>query len=469
MEQAKEAIKFCVSKLRPEDRFGVVDFATDTNLFETRLVGANKDNKARAMRYIERMEAAGGTNIERALDDGFKLLGSRKGSVPMVFFMTDGLPTVGQTNMDELLRAAARRNGALRARLFSFGVGDDVNTLFLDKLAGTNRGASDYVRPGESIEAKVGALYTKVAKPALTDVTIRWEGIEAHQVYPKRVTDIFYGAELMLMGRYKGHGKGRLVITGKAAGKDVRFIYPVEFAKEAERHGFLPRLWANLRVTTELDALRLAGGTPDPESVNSIVRLAKRYGIVTPYTSYLITEEGFDLAGARRAADGRIRRMREEARRSGRGGGAFAPAAQDASTFFSRTMSAVRGLSPIGSAFSGVSEDEAIAMKSGKAGEISFLMARAEKKARKDLKNKGHKLTETRSVGGKTFYLRGETWVDGTYETLPTSRRDSDVKIRFLSKDYFDLLEKHPGLGRFLALGRKVVVVLGGTVYRIGE
>src|SRR5262249_22271303 len=153
----------------------------------------------------------------------------------------------------------------------------DVNTLFLDKLAEGNRGAHDYVLPGETMENKVSSLYQKVGHPALTDVRVEWKGVEVDQVYPKPVPDLFYGSELVLMGRSASSGEGTLVISGNSGAKKVRFEFPVEFPKTETRHDFLPRLWANLKVSHELDAIRL-GGSADPEIVKDIVRLAKRYG-----------------------------------------------------------------------------------------------------------------------------------------------------------------------------------------------
>lgn len=453
MEQARRALSYCVRKLGPGDRFGIVDFATDANLFERRLVPATKDNKARAVRYVRGLEAAGGTNIEAALGEGIALVDGRSGRMSMVFFLTDGLPTVGRTDVEGLLRMASEKNKALRTRLFSFGVGDDVNTLFLDKLAEMNRGARDYVRPGETIENKVSALYQKVAKPALTDVRIAWEGVEARQVYPKKVSDIFYGGELVLLGRYSGEGKGRLVVTGKAAGRPARFVYPVDLPANARRNAFIPKLWANLKVAHELDAVRLAG-TPDPEVVRSIVRLAKRYGIVTPYTSYLITEDGDDSRRERREAGRSIRAMRADAAISGFGGGkGTARRAQKASGFFSKVLE--------GMSFSRSSSAGAPAPASR-----FSAMDEADKEARNELKKRGIRAVETRSIGGKTFYLRRGVWTDGSFDADKDSKKTR--KARYLSEEYFKLL-KVPGLAKFLSLGPSVTVKHRGIVYQVAD
>jgi len=453
MEQAKKALAWCVDRLNPQDRFGVVDFATDWNaLDESVLLAATPENKARAKRYIERIEAAGGTNIEAGLDQGLKLLNSAGGITPMLFFLTDGVPTIGQTDPGALLRKAAADNASLRARVFSFGVGSDVNTLLLDKLAEGGRGARDYVAPNEDIEAKVSSLYEKVARPALTDVKLEWNGVEVDQVFPKPVPDLFHGGELALYGRFRAGGKGTLVVTGKANGKPTRFEFPVELPAENSRNAFLPRLWAARKIGHELDLIRLSGRPADPEVVTSIVRLAKKHGIVTPYTSFLVTEEGTDLRRAEDEGRRRFSALSASAARSGFSGGAGAGAEAQADSMNFREMA-----SP-----------SVAAVRGAKSAAYAPAMAldKLEAAALAENKQKGFASVGTRTIGGKTFYDRGGTWVDADAEAPEASSlRTKTIVAR--SAAYFELLSKDPGLARYLALGSDVTVLHRGVVYKI--
>ena len=448
MEQARKALAWCVDRLGPKDRFGIVDFATDWNaLEEASLLAATPENKSRAKRYIERMEAAGGTNIEAGLDQGLKLLGGAGAAeVPMLFFLTDGVPTIGQTDPAALLRKAADANARLRARVFSFGVGSDVNTLLLDKLADAGRGSRDYVAPNEDIEAKVSSLYQKVSRPALTDVKLEWKGLEADQVFPKPVPDLFHGGELAVYGRFRGAGKGTLVVTGRANGKPARFEFPVELPNEETRHGFLPRLWASQKISHELDAIRMSGRPADPEVVASIVKLAKKHGIVTPYTSFLVTEEGTDLA-----------RLNEDARRR-----FDAVSARAAASGFGGGVSAVRG-APAPAAFEAMADSNRLAsMKTMSAAGMREFDEEARDKAKKE----GKSVVDTRNVGGKTFYRRGAAWVDADAEA-PEAASAPVVTLDARSERYFGALSKDPGLARYFALGDEVTVLRGGTLYKV--
>ena len=455
MEQARKALAHCVKSLGPKDRFGIVDFATGVGSMESSLLPATKENIARALRYIETLEAAGGTNIEGALAEALPMLKAGGENVPMVFFLTDGLPTVGSTDVQEILRRAQEKNKDLRARLFAFGVGEDVNTLLLDKLAEANRGARDYVRPGEDIEHKVSSLYQKVAKPALTDLRLEWEGLETSQVTPRRGQDLFFGSELLVMGRYKKGGNGRLVVTGKSAGKAVRFEYPVELPERSDRNAFLPKLWANMKVAEELDGIRLSGRA-DPEVIETITRIAKRYGIVTPYTSYLVLEEGMSAPAMAQAMRREADTLVADAASSGfTGGGVLARRAQNASRFL--------GMKSMAQGFSVGASDAAEAAPSAMAA-VRGAFENEAKRTKDDLRAGGRQVVETREAGGKTFYLRGGVWTDGAVEEGSTRKA---VSVKAFSEEYFALLAKEPALGRFFALGGKVTVLYGGTVYKV--
>jgi Ca-activated chloride channel homolog len=468
MEQAKRALSYCLGRLSPHDRFALVDFATDVQTFKGELMQATPENVAQGQRYIDRIEGAGGTNIQGGLSEGLKLLTRSEGRVPMAFFVTDGVPTVGQTQVDDLLREAAAKTGASNARLFAFGVGSDVNTLLLDKLAQGNGGARDYVAPGEDIEAKVSTLYQKVAKPALTDVKIEWKGVDVAQVYPRPIRDVFYGSELAVMGRYKEGGKGSLVVTGRVGGKPARFEFPLDLPEQDMHKTFVPRLWANMKVAHELDAVRLAGGNPDPEVVQSIVKLAKRYGIITPYTSALITEDSFGALDAHgnpmpapAVAANEFNRARTHALESLK---SSAAAARGSGFSRDKALSNLaRRDSMMFSSISGAASN----LGGGGAGNAALDgMAKAGAMAREEMRREGKKIVATKVVGAKTFYRRGSSWIDGDYELAGSP---APTKVKFLSSEYFELLREHPELKSALALGSAVTVYVEGKAYSIED
>src|SRR5262245_24778540 len=275
-----------------------------------RLITSDEEDKKQAGEFIERMRATGGTNINDALMAAFKQIQS--GDRPqLVVLITDGQPTVGETKAGGILANVKQANKS-NTRLFTFGVGYDVNTVLLDSLANENRGAVAYIEPKEDIEVKVSNFFAKVNNPVLSDVKIDWGGVETELVYPRTTPDVFHGSQLVLMGRYRPRpSASRLTLTGKVNGRERSFMYDdLQFPEKRSDNEFLPHLWAMRRVGHLLDQVRLNGESK--ELRDEIVELGTRYGIVTPYTSQLVLEREMRLlesgviapsAGIRRRSD----------------------------------------------------------------------------------------------------------------------------------------------------------------------
>src|SRR5262249_26429339 len=300
MDKAKAALRYGVNALNPRDRFNIISFAGEEHLMSEHVIAANEEGKSQAREFVERMRAAGGTNINDALTAAFRQL--QPGDRPqLVVLITDGQPTVGETQANRIL-ANVKQANKVNMRLFTFGVGYDVNTVLLDGLANENRGTVGYIEPKEDIEVKVSNFFAKVNNPVLSDLKIDWGGIETDLVYPRATPDVFHGSQLVLIGRYRSSKSApatRLTLTGKVNGRERRFVYDdLRFPEKQSDNEFLPHLWAMRRVGHLLDQIRVNGESK--ELRDEIVELGTRYGIVTPYTSYLVlepSERGRQLSG----------------------------------------------------------------------------------------------------------------------------------------------------------------------------
>ncbi|HYR28254.1 MAG TPA: VIT domain-containing protein, partial [Thermoanaerobaculia bacterium] len=171
MGQAKRALAFCLRNLNRDDRFEIVRFSTEAEALFGRLAEASRDNLAHAQSFVERLEPIGGTNSEEALTLALKTNAGFSSRPRVVIFITDGKPTIGETNEDRLVRKVKDAN-AENLRIFTFGVGDDLNTHFLDKLTETTRAARTYVTEKEDLELPVSSFFEKIKSPVLTDVAI---------------------------------------------------------------------------------------------------------------------------------------------------------------------------------------------------------------------------------------------------------------------------------------------------------
>ena len=483
IQGAREALKFSLNSLNEHDRFNVVRFSTGVETFASSLQGASRDNLARALTFVDRFEALGGTNISEALDTALRHT-PESGRPYYIVFMTDGLPTVGVTSADSILSQAKGRVTAMdgAVRFFTLGVGHDVNTTLLDTLAADNRGMAEYLAPEEDLEVKVSTFYRKISRPVLADLALDLGGASAYDVFPRELPDLFSGSQLLVMGRYKGTGNQKVKLTGIAAGDTQTFSTTVGFEAARNDHEFIPRLWAQRKVGFLLDEIRRNG--EQQELVDEVITLSKRFGIMTPYTSFLVVEDT-PVASRETGApaitvpttDGLTRGGGERFEEEERSRGWFsAPEDREDSMADEgdwggrdddRDMDR-RAREPMAAASPTRSRSEGAALKKAKEsqramsgfGAVSGAEAVATSEAIGDLKDAetDDGVSLSRVVGDKVFHFRGGAWVDERYSTGMQT-----LSVRYLSNAYFALLRIDPDLNRYVALGESVTFVVGGN------
>ena len=289
LDQAKKALQFCVENLNDGDRFEIIRFSTEVEPLFDQLVKATKQNRARADDFIKDLRPMGGTAIDDALRKALALRPGGEDRPFVVIFLTDGRPTIGTTDEEQIIANVKKENDG-RTRIFCFGIGTDVNTHLLDRITEDTRAVSQYVLPDEDLEVKVSSFFSKIKEPVLANPTLRFTGdIRATKLYPSPLPDLFKGEQLVLVGRYSGKGDAAVTVEGAVNGAARKFTYEVSFPEEASRNEFIPRLWATRRVGYLLDEIRLHG--ENAELRDEVTELARKYSIVTPYTAYLILED----------------------------------------------------------------------------------------------------------------------------------------------------------------------------------
>ncbi|HRH43228.1 MAG TPA: VIT and VWA domain-containing protein [Pyrinomonadaceae bacterium] len=455
MEKARAALLFGIKNLRDGDRFNVINFAGEEHLMENGLIAANSDGRKRGEEFVKKLTPTGGTNINDALRAALKQFdGSDRPK--LLVFMTDGLPTVGETNVEKIIKNSqeVKVDGL---RLFTFGVGYDVNTKLLDKIAEENSGTADYIEPKEDLEVKVGNFFTKVNSPVLTGLNLDFGSVKTDLVYPRKTPDIFRGTQLTMIGRYKNEADLKnitLKLTGKNGKESRTFNYDnLSFPMRAEDNNFLPRLWATRRVGWLMEQIRSNGETKEVR--DEIVDLGTRYGIVTPYTSYLATDGSVgNNINSRQVTD-----LPMQARSTGSGGG-FG---------IGRGQGSGRGNAPQPKPTPSTSNRTQISADAISSGE----QAVKDSKERK-VKQEAEKVTTdddevlksgtVQKVGVKTFYLENGVWIDGEFKE---DAKMTEIKLKFASNEFFDLITKEKDLAQFFSLGEQVVVIWKGKVYRI--
>ena len=421
VEQAKEALRYCVQNLNDGDRFNLILFNEDITALADRLNRGEewfggerwrdsaalsdklidvKSGREKALAFIDGIEGRGMTNINGAL-----LIALAEKPNPnrprIIVFLTDGCPTTGETNAARILENVAKANRNL-SRIFVFGVGYDVNDHLLDKMAADNGGTRNYVIPNEDIEVAVSSLFRKMNEPVLVDVRINFGGIITKELTPKNLPDLFREEQLTILGRYEGHGETVLKLRGAIGNERQEFSKNVHFSKLEPDNDFLPHLWAQSRIAELVDEAALNGG--NEELHKEIERLSKKYGVLTPYTSFIAED------------DGSLR-----------------------STFDSRISEAYTEAIPI-------------------AERITYNRELEERKVTRSRRQ----YADTKYIGRKTFHRHGKIWVDSKYDGQSETQ-----KIEFDSEDYFALMNHFPELVRYSKLSLSMIICYEDVNYEI--
>jgi Ca-activated chloride channel family protein len=478
IEQAKEAVKFVLNNLREGDTFNIVAYDSTVESFKPELQKYDEESRKAALGFVEGLYAGGSTNIDGALGTALGMI--KDDTRPnYVLFMTDGLPTAGETNEAKIV-ANAKQNNKLRTRVINFGVGYDLNSRLLDRLASENYGQSEYVRPDENIEAHVSRLYNKMSAPVMTNVAVKIDvegasvesGGATSRVYPKEVYDLFAGEQLVMVGRYKKPGNGKVTVTGKIGDKEQKFDFPATFVEKSndQSFAFVEKLWAMRRIGEIIDEIDLKG--KNDELVKELIALSTKHGILTPYTSFLADENApvqqladatanfnfaRDAVDRLEVADG-VAGVAQRADKNALKLAERAPAA--AAPGFGGYDLAARARSASGPA--GESRGGAIAGEPQRSANVYRAIDSDKEVVAEGIQN----------AGGETLYRRGKVWVANNAKDVDPERDEAKIKrIKRFGDEYFDLVKANSADENALLAsqqdGEQLLVKFRGQAYWI--
>ena len=482
IEQARKTLAYCIGRLRPQDHFNIVRFSTDVEALHTQPVAATPKNKAQALSFAQELAAAGGTAIDSALETALKQ------TIPshqphQVIFVTDGVPTVGDTDTPLILNHVKSRR-TKKTRLFTFGVGHDVNVRLLDALAQSTRGRADYVKPdGQDMENAVAALYNRISSPVLTDIKLEFKGTRVYDIYPKQMPDLFKGDQIIVFGRYRGNFSNNVVLSGSAGKKAKTYSYGSEKSgkatKAVEATGqflapmeFMPKLWAARKTGYLLEQIRLNG--EQAELKNEVIRLSKKFGLVTPYTSYLAVDDS-EFQRPRPIARPTTRPVRRP-RRPQRSSTSVDSESSDMDALLSARRPKKKSRRFAGKALSnGLSGGgfgrgkaapsvpaDGFTNSSGKGAVDASIATRDLKESKTDTGAIGTRATY---LAGRTFEFKSGAWVQ---KGLTAKQMKSAKVATFADSSYMSLMRKNSSLRSLSKLSRHIVYVrVGKKVYKL--
>jgi Ca-activated chloride channel family protein len=414
-QQAQQASRYILDNLNSEDRFNIISFSTGIEMYASTLRPVSEATNARS--WVDSLRAEGSTDINRALLEAAAMVNPERSTY--LIFLTDGLPTEGVTDSSAIL-SNFNANAPDNLRLFTFGVGYDVDTVLLDSLSQNHHGRSSYVQPGMKLDEIISSFYNGISTPVLTNLELSFGDVSTYDLYPYPLPDLFAGSQVVLLGRYKEGGEGDIILTGAVNGEKLTFTFTDQkFETQSPVNSLqasIPRLWATRKVGYLLNEIRLQGA--NQEIIDQIVHLSIRYGIVTPYTSYLVTEQA-PLGSAEQ------QRLAED--------------------IFGKMLAMPT------------------APASGQAAVQSAADAGAMQGAANAPSLQGEAASTVRVVGSRTFVLSDGKWIDTAFD--PDTMKTTAVE--FLSSEYFALVVAHPELADAFALGEQVIALSDGNVYEV--
>jgi Ca-activated chloride channel homolog len=439
LKQVQAAALQVVEGLEDGEAFNVIDYSDSISSFAPAPVTRNKKNIEEVRHYIRRLTAGGGTNIHDALLEALRPKPA-EGMLPIVLFLTDGLPTVGVRD-EASIRTAAEKANTHHRRIFTFGVGYDVNAPLLSHLAQKSRAAGTFVLPNEEIEAKVSQVYRRLFGPILADPELTLVDAQGEpttrrvtDLLPAALPDLFEGDQLVLLGKYSSEEPLHFRVKGRFHGKPKTFKFNFALDKATTRNNFVPRLWASRKIARLVDEIRQAGAAPRPTSsvlapstvtdpklkelVDEIVRLSVEFGVLTEYTAFL-AREGTDLT------------LRDEVLR------------QATSNFVSRAQQTRSGIGAVNQSFNVQAQQAQVTLNRSNA----FF----------DQNMNRVQVSRVQQVADQAFFQQGRRWVDS--RVLNTRGGDQpDQTVTIGSPEFMTLVD------RLTAQNRQGVLAMSGEI-----
>ena len=429
MQQSIAALNFLMENLNDGDYFNIITYNSRVDTYQKKLIKYNSSSQKEAKDYIFSITAGGGTNINDAVLEGLKFTENNDRRPNYILFLTVGRATSGITSESGIINSISENNKN-NARIFTFGVGNDVNARLLDRISSDNGGTVEYVSPEEDIETAVGTLYANISNPVMTNIEIEISGTNIRETYPEKLPDIFEGGQLVWVGSYDKAGSKKVVITGDIGGTKKKFEYKLTFAKEGEniQNQYVEKIWASKRVSYLLTQIDQNG--QEPELVEELVSLSKEFGILTPYTAFLAKED-VDLA--------------------------------DHSTMIQKSSQQLDKLQQT----SGSSANKQRAYKNN----LALDSGGGKKNNQENVVYEFHgdelvqSTTENmKVVGGKTFYKRNGEWIDGSLDKID----ENAITLTQFSDEFFELSKQNSAeMNSLMTFTENVVVEINGQVYNI--
>ncbi|HXQ68879.1 MAG TPA: VIT and VWA domain-containing protein [Pyrinomonadaceae bacterium] len=460
IEQARSAALQVLEGLEPGEAFSIIDYSDQVARFSAKPVIKDSNTLRQAREYIKRIQAGGGTNIHDALVEAMRQAPTAN-MLPLTIFLTDGVPTSGETR-EAAIRKAVVDSNVHKRRVFSFGVGYDLNAPLLTSIANATRATPTFVFPNENVEVKVSQVFKRLSGPVLAEpqlATLDRAGAvttrAVRELLPGELSDLFEGDQLVVLGQYQSDDPLHFRLSGNYLGSWRTFDLKFDLSNATTRNAFVPRLWASRKIARLVELITEAGSentaarpgrisssagaynsssirtasshvAQDPklkELVDEIIRLSTEYGILTEYTAFLATD-GTDFNN--------LELLNTRARES----------------LVNNAQSVRSGMGSVSQASNNTSQKSQLSMNRS-----NFYLAQNMERV---------EITTVQQITDRTFFKRNNRWVDAS--ALKNETAKPDQVIEFGTPEFDKLVDRLIRDGRqgILALSGEMLLMIDG-------
>jgi Ca-activated chloride channel family protein len=278
LDVTKTLMKDIIGGLRKKDYFNILFFSGGSSVLSTEPLPATKENKKKAIEMVMSQTGGGGTRLLDALNR-ISSLAKKEGLSRIIVAATDGYISVEKEAFDHIRENLGENN------FFAFGIGSSVNRYLIEGMARAGRGEPFIVINQNEAKEKAETFLNYIKNPLLTDIKTTFKGLEAYDIEPNSIPDLFAERPLVVFGKYK-KADGSIIVRGNTADKKYKKEIKVNTSIEDGENSAIKYLWARERIAALDDYGRVGSDVKD-----EVTKLGLKYNLMTQYTSFVAVDK----------------------------------------------------------------------------------------------------------------------------------------------------------------------------------
>ena len=278
-----DGVSRVIGKMSMNDRFRIVTFNEKARDVSGGYIQATPENVQTWISNVKSIQAGGSTNLYAGLEEGYQSMDDDR--TTSIILVTDGVANVGQTEQKAFLNLLKTYD----IRLFTFVIGNSANQPLLDRVARDSGGFAMNISDADDITGRILQARAKVLHECFHDVELKFKGEQVKNLTPVKTGNLYMGQQLVMFGRYGGHGDVKITLKAKVSGEDKTWQTTAHLPEIDIDNPEIERLWALSAVDEVMEAIREKGESNTLRK--KVVDLGTQYSLVTDYTSMVVVND----------------------------------------------------------------------------------------------------------------------------------------------------------------------------------